>query len=288
MTFSGAPRSQTAPSPSDSWPADQPLAQTRLVPLAHISQSPSRRLRAALNHEHVAGLAASIQAVGLTNAITVRPLDQGFELVTGHHRLEACRSLGWILIPATVQPLSDQLAAQIAAAENTARADMTPYEEALTVSTLCGQGGLTHNAAANVLGRSNTWIRARLAIADLPEDLALAVHQRDLDIGVALELGAVGDPAHRTFLLNQARDFGATRAAAAAWVSDFRTLPQPAAGTSLPPPTPQIYSEFKAPKVRCFLCGADSPIAETTLARVHPICFAQVNDQTTPRTPQTT
>lgn len=78
---------------------------------------------------NVADLAESISQVGLLNPISVTANNGHFQLVTGWHRLEACRSLGWSAIPAVVNQDDDLLAALREIDENLKRSDLTALEQ---------------------------------------------------------------------------------------------------------------------------------------------------------------
>ena len=81
-------------------------------------------------------LAASIKAVGLIQPITVRPAvvmngiaEQGFQIVAGHHRVAACRALGWTEIDAIVVDAPEYLRAElIEIDENLCRSELTPAQ----------------------------------------------------------------------------------------------------------------------------------------------------------------
>src|SRR5688500_14088169 len=75
-------------------------------------------------------LAASIREHGLLQPILIRPLDHGFEIVAGHRRFQACRSLRWRFISCKIRELSDKQAFEIQLTENIQRKSMDPIEEA--------------------------------------------------------------------------------------------------------------------------------------------------------------
>lgn len=80
--------------------------------------------------KHVAALAESIKEVGLLNPITVAPSEDGYALVAGMHRLEACRSLGWEEIPATIINLDEQRLIIAECDENLCAPTLTASEKA--------------------------------------------------------------------------------------------------------------------------------------------------------------
>jgi ParB family chromosome partitioning protein len=92
-----------------------------------------------IDRDQVAALAASIKEVGLLNPITVYPREiirngqpvEGYGLVAGAHRLEACKSLGWSEVPATVVDLSDDERIIAECDENLCGSKLTPSEQAM-------------------------------------------------------------------------------------------------------------------------------------------------------------
>ena len=75
-------------------------------------------------------LAASIREHGLLQPILIRPLEHGFEIVAGHRRFQACRSLRWRFISCKIREMSDKQAYEIQLTENIQRKSMDPVEEA--------------------------------------------------------------------------------------------------------------------------------------------------------------
>lgn len=103
------------------------------IAVGHISTL--GRLRKA-DHRQVAALADSIKEVGLLNPITVTPAQvyfngqqiDGFQLVAGLHRLEACKSLGWADVPATILDLDEQRRIIAECDENLCGSVLTPAD----------------------------------------------------------------------------------------------------------------------------------------------------------------
>src|ERR671924_412313 len=74
-------------------------------------------------------LVNSIKEHGLLQPILIRPLQHSFEIVAGHRRFQACRTLRWRFIPAKIRELSDKQAYEIQLTENIQRKSMDPIEE---------------------------------------------------------------------------------------------------------------------------------------------------------------
>ena len=80
----------------------------------------------------LSSLKTSISEHGLLQPIVIRPLEHGFELVAGHRRFAACRSLRWRFISCKIRDLSDKQAYEIQLTENIQRKSMDPIEEAIS------------------------------------------------------------------------------------------------------------------------------------------------------------
>ncbi len=75
-------------------------------------------------------LAASMRQHGLLHPIIVRPIDEGFEIVAGNRRFEACKLLRWKYVPAKVRELSEKGAFELQLIENIQRMTFNPIDEA--------------------------------------------------------------------------------------------------------------------------------------------------------------
>lgn len=85
-------------------------------------------------------LAESLVRDGLAQPITVRPVGRRFEVVCGERRLRAAKLAAWATLPAMVSKLDDLAAASVMLAENTARADLNPVDEARAYARWIGLG----------------------------------------------------------------------------------------------------------------------------------------------------
>jgi len=103
------------------------IAQIELK-LIRPSQFSVRDRSRKMPNEDDALLSNSIREHGLLQPILIRPLIHGFEIVAGHRRFQACRSLRWRLIPCKIHEMSDKQAYEIQLTENTQRKSMDPVE----------------------------------------------------------------------------------------------------------------------------------------------------------------
>lgn len=131
-------------------------------------------------------LADSIAASGLAQPPTVRPMADGtFQLVAGERRFRACTQLlGWSEVPCHVRELTDSEAADIMLAENEARADLDPMEQAKAYRARL-DAGQTVNQVSERCGIPRGRIESRLRLLALADDIAHLVSTGNLTLGRA-------------------------------------------------------------------------------------------------------
>jgi uncharacterized ParB-like nuclease family protein len=100
------------------------------VPLHLIHASPHAR---GVDQGHVGALAGSFAEIGLLEPVVVRPVEDGYEVMAGLHRVEAFRKLDRETIPAIIREADDLLAELVLIDENLIRRDLSPAEQAIAV-----------------------------------------------------------------------------------------------------------------------------------------------------------
>ncbi|MFB3063561.1 MAG: ParB/RepB/Spo0J family partition protein [Gammaproteobacteria bacterium] len=135
-------------------------------------------------------LADSIRAQGLVQPILVRPLGDGeqFEIVAGERRWRAAQMAGLQEISSVVRRVPDKAAIAMALIENIQREDLNPLEEALALDRLIREFDMTHQQAANAIGRSRAAVSNLLRLLDLGAPLKKLLMARELDMGHARAL----------------------------------------------------------------------------------------------------
>lgn len=113
------------------------------------------QVRSIADPEYIDSLCESIQVSGVISPIVVRPVDDCYEIIAGHHRFEACRRLGHGFVPVQIRPMSDADAAKALASDNFVRRDLSDFErfkhaKMLTENGFCRTG----REVASVLGIS--------------------------------------------------------------------------------------------------------------------------------------
>src|SRR6202165_3554706 len=126
--------------------------------------------RTRMDEASLADLADSIKAQGVVQPILVRPVDGGrYEIVAGERRWRGAQRAGLKEIPALVRAVPDQAALALALIENIQREDLNPLEEAQGIKRLIEQFGLTHEAAAQAVGRSRSAVTNLLRLTQLAQ-----------------------------------------------------------------------------------------------------------------------
>ncbi len=137
-------------------------------------------------------LAASIRKQGLMQPILVRPIEGGrHEIIAGERRWRAAKIAGLAEVPVLVRDVPDSAALAMALVENIQREDLNPLEEANGVQRLIGEFKLTHQEAAEAIGRSRTATTNLLRLLNLQKPVQAMVFDGKLEMGHARALLAL-------------------------------------------------------------------------------------------------
>lgn len=148
--------------------------------------------RLSIDPDALQDLAESIKAQGVVQPVVVRRLENGqYELIAGERRWRASQIAGLHTIPAIVREIPDQAAAAMSLIENIQREDLNPLEEALAMSRLIADFGLTHQQTADSVGRSRAAVTNLLRLIDLEDKTKELLDSRQLDMGHARALLAL-------------------------------------------------------------------------------------------------
>jgi ParB family chromosome partitioning protein len=155
-------------------------------------------------------LAESIKSQGVMQPILVRPLGDGvqaagaarYEIIAGERRFRAARLAGLDEVPVLVKPVPDEAAAVMALIENIQREDLNPLEEAQGLQRLVNEFKLTHEQAAQAIGRSRSAASNLLRLLNLAPPVQQMLMAGDLDMGHARALLSL-DAAQQIMAANQ-------------------------------------------------------------------------------------
>ena len=138
-------------------------------------------------------LAESIKAQGIMQPILVRQLHDGpnagkYEIIAGERRFRASRLAGLDAVPVLERDVPNEAAAAMALIENIQREDLNPLEEAQGLQRLIKEFGLTHESAAQAVGRSRSAASNLLRLLNLADPVQSMLMAGDLDMGHARAL----------------------------------------------------------------------------------------------------
>jgi len=178
----------------------------REIPVDLIDPNP-RQPRRRFDEDKLADLADSIRARGVLQPIVARPLAGGrYELLAGERRLRAARIAELELIPAMLRHADDWERLDLALAENMARQDLNPVEEARACALLVDDLGLTKEELARRVGRSRVAISNLIRLLSLPEEALELIEGGALSEGHGRAILLCKDHATRRRLALDARD----------------------------------------------------------------------------------
>jgi len=169
-------------------PAGEQLAKLPLDVLQRGRYQP----RVDMRNETLAELADSIKSQGVVQPIVVRVLgasDGGeplrYEIIAGERRWRAAQMAGLTEIPAVIRDIPDEAAIAVALIENIQREDLNPLEEARALTRLITEFGLTHQQAADAIGRSRAGVSNMLRLLELTPEVCELLEKRTIEMGHA-------------------------------------------------------------------------------------------------------
>ena len=172
-------------------PAGQELARLPLDLLQRGRYQPRMDMRP----ETLSALADSIRSQGVVQPIVVRPMGaadergvQRYEIIAGERRWRAAQQAGLTDIPAIIRQVPDDAAIAMALIENIQRENLNPLEEGRALERLISEFGLTHQQAADAVGRSRAAVSNLLRLLELPPEVCERLEKRELEMGHARAL----------------------------------------------------------------------------------------------------
>ncbi len=148
----------------------------RIVMIASAKIKPSRyQPRIRFDEEALEELAESIRENGLIQPITVRKMDDQYEIIAGERRYRACQMAGYTEIPCYIMSPTEEQAAQMALVENVQRENLSAIEEAKSYVQIMRQSGMTQEQVAKRIGKSQSAVANKIRLLNLPEEIQQAV-----------------------------------------------------------------------------------------------------------------
>jgi ParB family chromosome partitioning protein len=173
------------PKVSETGPAAQGLSNLKLSQLRPGRYQPRTRM----DEGSLSELAQSIRSQGLMQPVLVRPLGAGsYEIIAGERRVRAAGMAGLDDVPVLVRDVPDEAAAVMSLVENIQREDLNPLEEAQGLQRLIDEFQLTHDQAAQAVGRSRSAASNLMRLLNLTEPVQKLLMAGDIEMGHARAL----------------------------------------------------------------------------------------------------
>ena len=190
------PKVSDAPSAPQDEGAPRTLKLTQLQPGKY---QPRTRMDEGSLYE----LAESIKSQGVMQPVLVRPVGPDrYEIIAGERRVRAANLAGLAEVPVLVRAVADEAAAVMALIENIQREDLNPLEEAQGLKRLVDEFKLTHEQAAQAVGRSRSAASNLLRLLNLAAPVQQMLIVGDLEMGHARALLAL-DAAQQILSANE-------------------------------------------------------------------------------------
>ena len=175
---------------------DAPAPQGELRNLMVTQLQPGKyQPRTRMDETSLRELADSIKSQGLMQPILVREVGaERYEIIAGERRWRAAQLAGMSTIPVVVKVVPDEAALAMALIENIQREDLNPMEEATGIQRLIDEFNMTHQAAAEAVGRSRSAVTNLLRLLNLAKPVQAMVLEQQLDMGHARALLALTHP----------------------------------------------------------------------------------------------
>jgi ParB family chromosome partitioning protein len=191
-------------------PRDQELAKLPVDLLQRGKYQP----RIDMHQDTLLELADSIRAQGIIQPIVVRPLSTvpgqplRYEIIAGERRWRAAQLAGLHEIPAVIRRIPDEAAIAMSLIENIQRENLNPLEEARALARLIKEFNMTHQTAADAVGRSRTAVSNLLRLLDLADEVKSLVEQQRLEMGHARALLGLPNLRQQAAIATQVADKG--------------------------------------------------------------------------------
>lgn len=237
---------------------------------------PDGRIRLDIDQEAIESLADNIREVGQIQPINLAIKGKRFEIIAGHLRYMAIKSLGRKTIKAVVKTLERKEIALIRASENLKRTNLTPIEEGATYKDLITEYGLTRKEVAVKFGIAPSMVGYKLDLLNLNPMIQKLIHAGKIYTNVGIELNKIDDERELKMKLNTAVNNGCTIDTARIWTDDYRKSLSyeemiPKEG-SPPEPAISVGPIYQA----CECCQKPVEIEDMRILRICPECYNNI------------
>lgn len=236
------------------------------LPIGSITPNPNQP-RKYFSSDGLSELALSIQANGVLQPLSVRRLPDGYELVSGERRLRAAKMAGLAEVPCIVVTVDAAQSSLLALVENVQRRDLDFVEEAQAIQALLQATGLSQEAAARQLGKSQSAVANKLRLLKLSPFTLTLLREHGMTERHARALLKLEDPEGQEQAARFVIDHGFTVAQTETYVQQL-----------LSPPPKHTKPTYILKDVRLFLNTVTKGLTMMNSAGVRADCQRQDTD----------
>lgn len=157
----------------------QSIKEFRRIPIRQIRKNPYQP-RKLFDAQALQELAESIRQYGVITPLTVREVEDGFELIAGERRLRAAAMAGLSVVPCYIVTVSDRESSLMALLENLQRKDLDCFEEAASLKRLCEEFHMTQQEAASRLGKTQSAVANKIRLLKLDAETVAVIRNHAL------------------------------------------------------------------------------------------------------------
>ncbi|MCR4323005.1 MAG: ParB/RepB/Spo0J family partition protein [Candidatus Azambacteria bacterium] len=237
---------------------------------------PSVPMRSQMDEEKLDELTRSIKTRGLIQPITLRKVGARYEVVAGHRRLKATKRAGLPFIKSIVRELSDKSTDEMRVHENLFREDVNPADEARSYKVMIDKYEYGPAELAEMVGKSEAYVRARYDLLSFPDYLFLAVENEHISLSAAQWLEKIEDDRVRKEYTKFGIIGGITAKRAEAWYRSWKLGSLPREAHMYEAPLEDPNAEPKKLMMPCVLCRYDDDIENMGMHYAHRDCAQAV------------
>ena len=160
--------------------SQSPTTIGRLIGIDQLDPNP---LQPRVEIGDLSELISSVKEHGVLEPLLVRPsaIKGRWMIIAGERRWRAATAAGLREVPCVEMDVDEEVVAEIALIENMQRKDLTPWEEADGLASLCQRFGYTHEDVARKIGKSRSTVTEALALATIPEEIREECRRADIN-----------------------------------------------------------------------------------------------------------
>ena len=177
------------------------------IDIVRIEPNPNQPRRE-FDKEALQELANSIKELGVIQPITVRKVDDKYQIIAGERRWRASQLAGLTKIPAYIVSVEDQGVMEMALVENIQREDLNAIEIALAYQHLAEATGMTQAKISERVGKSRAAVTNYMRLLKLPAQVQIALKNHEIEMGHARALLAIDSPSQQIKLFKEVQQQG--------------------------------------------------------------------------------